>query len=72
MSKPENTRRVLGKGLGSLLPSRSHHPVPPEVRTAAPEPTSAIAIDLIDPNPLQPRRLFQQEKLGGTGAIHSL
>ncbi|MGA7239274.1 MAG: ParB/RepB/Spo0J family partition protein [Bryobacteraceae bacterium] len=63
MSKPENTRRVLGKGLGSLLPSRSHHPVPPEVRTTAPEPTSAIAIDLIDPNPLQPRRLFQQEKL---------
>jgi ParB family transcriptional regulator, chromosome partitioning protein len=63
VSKPENTRRVLGKGLGSLLPSRSHHPVPPEVRTTAPEPTSAIAIDLIDPNPLQPRRLFQQEKL---------
>jgi ParB family chromosome partitioning protein len=29
----------------------------------APEPTGAIAIDLIDPNPLQPRRLFQPDKL---------
>jgi ParB family chromosome partitioning protein len=62
VNKPENTRRVLGKGLGSLLPARNPYTVPAE---AAPTPETAgtIAIDLIDPNPLQPRRLFQQEKL---------
>lgn len=62
MNKPENMRRVLGKGLGSLLPARNPHTATAE---AAPTPETAgtIAIDLIDPNPLQPRRLFQQEKL---------
>ncbi len=63
MSKPETTRRVLGKGLGSLLPTRTQHPVPLEAHAAAPQPTGSIAVDLIDPNPLQPRRLFHQEKL---------
>lgn len=64
MNKPESTRRVLGKGLGSLLPARIQHAVPVDAPpAAAPEMAGAIAIDLIDPNPLQPRRLFQQEKL---------
>jgi ParB family transcriptional regulator, chromosome partitioning protein len=62
VNKPENTRRVLGKGLGSLLPARNPQPAPAEVATV-PETAGTIAIDLIDPNPLQPRRLFQQEKL---------
>src|SRR5579871_1624160 len=62
VNKPENTRRVLGKGLGSLLPSRSPQAATPEV-PAIPETAGTIAIDLIDPNPLQPRRVFQQEKL---------
>jgi ParB family transcriptional regulator, chromosome partitioning protein len=61
VNKPETTRRVLGKGLGSLLPARNPHVAPSEV-PASPE-AGTIAIDLIDPNPLQPRRLFQQEKL---------
>jgi ParB family transcriptional regulator, chromosome partitioning protein len=65
VSKPENTRRVLGKGLGSLLPARNQHVVIVEapVPASAPETVGTIAIDHIDPNPLQPRRLFQQEKL---------
>ena len=62
MNKPD-TRRVLGKGLGSLLPAR----VPPSAPSPAPSgdrgTTGALAIDLIDANPLQPRRLFNQEKL---------
>jgi ParB family transcriptional regulator, chromosome partitioning protein len=59
VSKPDNTRRVLGKGLSALLPTR------PTAAPAAPptEITNSIAIDQIDPNPLQPRRLFQQERL---------
>jgi ParB family chromosome partitioning protein len=64
VNKPENTRRVLGKGLGSLLPARNPQPAPAEAHVpAVPEKAGTIAIDLIDPNPLQPRRLFQQEKL---------
>ncbi len=59
MNKPDNTRKVLGKGLSALLPTR------PTVAPVAPPPeiTNNIAIDQIDANPLQPRRLFQQERL---------
>lgn len=63
MNKPENARRVLGKGLGSLLPSRPATPVHAERSQPEPETSSSIAIDLIDANPLQPRRVFQQERL---------
>jgi ParB family chromosome partitioning protein len=59
VSKPDNARKVLGKGLSALLPTRpTATPVEP-----APEITNTIPIDQIDPNPLQPRRLFQQERL---------
>jgi ParB family transcriptional regulator, chromosome partitioning protein len=59
VSKPDNARRVLGKGLSSLLPTR-----PPVTPVEAPlEIPNDIGIDQIDPNPLQPRRLFQQERL---------
>jgi ParB family chromosome partitioning protein len=52
MNKPDNSRRVLGKGLSALLPARP-----------AAEATNTVPIDAIDPNPLQPRRLFQSERL---------
>src|SRR5215469_13179973 len=58
MNKIENPRKALGRGLGSLLPSR---PTPPPSPS---EPnTIDIPIELIDPNPLQPRRLFHAERL---------
>jgi ParB family transcriptional regulator, chromosome partitioning protein len=63
VNKPENARRVLGKGLGSLLPSRTATPVHNERSQPEGETASTIAIDLIDANPLQPRRVFQQERL---------
>jgi ParB family chromosome partitioning protein len=53
---------VLGKGLGSLLPARHPQGALAEI-LAAPDTAGTIAIDVIDPNPLQPRRVFQQEKL---------
>jgi ParB family chromosome partitioning protein len=59
VNKPDNARKVLGKGLSALLPTRS--PVTPI--EPAPEITNSIGIDQIDANPLQPRRLFQQERL---------
>ena len=57
----ENPRRALGKGLGALLPTR----VPAATAPPAPdrETASRIAIDLIDPNPVQPRRVFEAEAL---------
>ncbi len=64
MNKPDSTRRALGKGLGALLPARPQPiVVPVEAPPATVEPTGSIAIDLIDANPLQPRRIFQPERL---------
>ncbi len=63
MNKTEPTRRALGKGLGALLPTRP--PAPPP-QAPAPQPAEAqltVAIESIEPNPLQPRRLFQAERL---------
>jgi ParB family chromosome partitioning protein len=61
MNKPDYPRKALGKGLEALLPTRA--PSPPPTETAPDEPTSSIPIDSIDPNPLQPRRLFHPERL---------
>src|SRR5580698_5503288 len=54
MNKSDNPRKALGKGLGSLLPTPSLQP------TRDPQ---TLPVDAIDPNPLQPRRLFQNERL---------
>jgi ParB family transcriptional regulator, chromosome partitioning protein len=59
-------RKALGKGLSALLPARAAAP-PPAV--AAPPPAeprtglTSLPIDAIDPNPLQPRTVFQPERL---------
>ena len=59
MNKTDNPRKALGRGLGALLPTRPPtQPVP-----AMEENTQSIPIDSIDPNPLQPRRTFQPERL---------
>jgi ParB family chromosome partitioning protein len=65
MNKPDNPRRALGKGLGALLPTRT-----PQLQTveppSAPPPdlsSNTVPIDSIDPNPTQPRRVFQGERL---------
>jgi ParB family transcriptional regulator, chromosome partitioning protein len=71
MSKPQDPRRVLGKGLSALLPSRpAASPVAPPA-AAAPPPTAEapttglqqLPIDAIVANPRQPRSVFQQDKL---------
>src|SRR6266403_213921 len=55
---PEGPRRALGKGLTALLPHRAE--VPPSAETSTP---SLIRIDEVDPNPVQPRRIFEPERL---------
>jgi ParB family chromosome partitioning protein len=58
----DNPRKALGRGLGALLPTR---PLAAAVPTTAlvQDRSDRIAIDLIDPNPVQPRRMFQQDAL---------
>ena len=58
----ESPRRALGKGLGALIPTR------PPVQTLEPAATPGdhvahLPIESIDANPLQPRRVFQSERL---------
>ena len=61
----ENPRRALGKGLGALLPTRlpaATAPAPASIPGLQGEPHK-VAIELIDPNPVQPRRVFQADTL---------
>ncbi len=71
MSKsPELPRKALGKGLSALLPARHIQKAESSqafaAATAPEKPTTGmlnVSIDLIDPNPLQPRSVFQPERL---------
>lgn len=65
MNKPQEPRRVLGKGLSALLPSR-----PSSAPAAAPAAVVAttmglqnLPLDAIQANARQPRTVFHQEKL---------
>jgi ParB family chromosome partitioning protein len=68
---PDKSRKVLGKGLSALLPSRSAGGGPAHAGAAAAkaperEPSNGytrVAIEMIEPNPLQPRTVFQQDRL---------
>lgn len=60
MNKPESSRRALGKGLGALLPTK---PTPEPHNPTVAETTASLPIDAIDANPLQPRRVFQDDRL---------
>jgi ParB family chromosome partitioning protein len=63
MNKPDQPRKALGRGISTLLPTRPQAPpqaVPPTERE---DTTQSLAIDAIDPNPLQPRRAFDLERL---------
>ncbi len=64
MSKPQDPRKALGKGLSALLPSRTPTPQPPVAPPA--DPANAVltlSLELIDANPTQPRTEFRPEQL---------
>jgi len=65
VSKPsDNPRRALGKGLSALLPTRTE--AIPEVaaaQAAPPDRLLDLLIDQIEPNPVQPREVFQADRL---------
>ena len=62
MNKADNPRKALGKGLGALLTSRTQPP-PTPVGTAQDDSAQMVPVASIDANPLQPRRIFQPERL---------
>jgi ParB family chromosome partitioning protein len=66
MSKSEQPRKALGKGIGALLPTRTHIPAAAPVPAAPAETRESslnVPIDSIQPNPLQPRRVFHDSRL---------
>jgi ParB family transcriptional regulator, chromosome partitioning protein len=52
----DKTHRALGKGLSALLAPRS---APPQIS----QPPASLPIDAIAPNPVQPRTVFQADRL---------
>jgi ParB family chromosome partitioning protein len=61
---PEGPRKALGKGLTALLPNRLEAQTHTESPgSSSPEARNRIGIDEIDPNPLQPRRVFEPARL---------
>src|ERR1700676_3961992 len=63
----ERQRKALGKGLSALLPGRSSGHASAATASAAasfstPTP-STLPIEAIQPNPMQPRVVFQPERL---------
>lgn len=63
MNKSDGPRKVLGKGLNALLSNRTQAPPTAAPAEQPPEDAQSISVDAIDPNPLQPRRMFQPERL---------
>ncbi|MGB9604331.1 MAG: ParB/RepB/Spo0J family partition protein [Bryobacteraceae bacterium] len=64
MSRPTGTpRRALGRGLTSLLPQRSEQAETRPVEGLSAGKPLEIPIDLIDPNPVQPRAAFAADRL---------
>src|SRR4051812_34292488 len=61
---PDAPRRALGKGLTALLPSRPPQNIEPAATPPpVPQNPTSVRIDEIDANPVQPRRVFEAERL---------
>lgn len=63
VSGNDKSRKALGRGLSALLPTRPANDSSPTVPAQAPSGAHKIQIDLIDPNPSQPRTNFRQDRL---------
>lgn len=64
MTKPlENPRKALGKGLAAFLPSRVTATEAQKQPTPSRGAPTTLPIDRIDPNPVQPRTVFEADRL---------
>ncbi len=59
----DKSRRVLGKGLSALLPNRSGGAAPAHASESGAVAPTEVDIELIDPNPTQPRTSFRADRL---------
>jgi|HubBroStandDraft_6_1064221.scaffolds.fasta_scaffold78583_2 ParB family chromosome partitioning protein len=59
----DKTHRPLGKGLSALLAPRSGQPQTAQAKPTGQETPSSLPIDSIAPNPVQPRSVFQSDRL---------
>ncbi len=60
---PEHRRKALGKGLSALLPPRAATKQTKSTEQTHGSAVAELRIDEIKPNPLQPRTVFQPERL---------
>ena len=60
---PDRPRKALGKGLSALLPTRPSTLDATPVPALDGGPANVVSIDRIDPNPLQPRTVFDPARL---------
>jgi ParB family chromosome partitioning protein len=68
-----SSRNALGRGLGALIPTSP--PQPPPAASRSDGAATEIPLDAIDPNPEQPRRVFdadQLESLAGSIRVHGV
>jgi len=63
MSKPPETRKALGKGLSALLPQRAPSAGAQEAGPDQRGTVRNVAVEEIDPNPLQPRAQFDHNRI---------
>jgi ParB family chromosome partitioning protein len=56
-----NHKKVLGRGLGALIPQQRHEAAPPE--TPSTPGLAEIPISQIQPNPFQPRKTFNEASI---------
>jgi ParB family chromosome partitioning protein len=63
MNKPD-PRKALGRGISALMPARTTAiPTPEPESPAHQDAAQTVPIGSVDPNPLQPRRVFDHDKL---------
>lgn len=63
MIKSPDNRKALGKGLSALLPPRALRSEAPAAVESQPSGPVRVSISRIEPNPVQPRTIFQPERL---------
>jgi ParB family chromosome partitioning protein len=60
---PDKPRKALGKGLSALLPARPQAGLTTPAASPEGGPANVVSVDRIDPNPLQPRTVFDPARL---------
>ena len=63
MAQKTDRRPALGRGLSALIPEKPPAPQAPPTASVPAAPQREVDLDLIDPNPLQPRTRFDETRL---------